>query len=355
MNPYINTDPRFNGCDFIVPLPADRTEPRLLQLTDMQVINADQRRTPDRLRDDEINAWPPEAFDGLCGDHIRSLVAQTRPDVIFITGDIVYGSFDDNGSTLEWFCRLMDSFRIPWAPVFGNHDNETAKGVAWQCERLESSEYCLFKRGTVTGNGNYTVGITVGDTLKYVLYMLDSNGCLKPAGLYADQIEFVRSRASDIRSACGYTVSSLLAFHIPTEEFMIAEKEKGYLRDDRNFYTIGVDIPAKDSDFGSKHENVCAFASFEANHDLFALAEECGLTAVCVGHWHNVNTCITYRGIRFVYGLKTGQYDYHVPGQVGGTLLRIADRLPEVTHVPSLVPYAPYPKGAPMFRGMFTE
>lgn len=355
MKRFISADPRFDGCDFIVPLAEDRVEPRLLQLTDMQVINAEQRRTPDRLRDDEIKAWQPEAFDGMCGNHIRSLVAQTRPDLIFITGDIVYGSFDDDGSTLDWFCRLMASFRIPWAPVFGNHDNETAKGVTWQCERLENSEYCLFKRGNVTGNGNYTVGITVGDKLKFVLYMLDSNGCLKPAGLYADQFEFVRSRASNIRTAYGQTVPSLLAYHIPTEEFVTAEKVKGYLRDDRIFYTIGVDVPAKDGDFGSKHENVRVPQSADASPDLFALAEECGLVAVCVGHWHNVNTCIIYRGIRFVYGLKTGQYDYHMPGQVGGTLLRVTDGLPEVSHVPSLVPYAPYPKDAPMFRGMFAE
>ena len=96
----------------------------------------------------------------------------------------------------------MDSFAVPWAPVFGNHDNESKMGVAWQCNRFETSEYCLFKRGSVSGNGNYTVGLAVGDRLERTLYMLDSNGCsastdesvIKYRGLYEDQIEFIRSR-----------------------------------------------------------------------------------------------------------------------------------------------------------------
>ena len=184
----------FDGCDVVVKLNKKR-KIRILQLTDMQVIDSTQRRTPDRLRSDEIKAWLPENFDVLCGDHIRSVVAQARPDLIIITGDMTYGSFDDTGSTLLWLCRLMDSFSIPWAPVFGNHDNESKIGVDRQCRILEESRYCIFKRGSVSGNGNYTVGVAIGDELIRVLYMTDSNGCsasddqavIKTRGIYPDK------------------------------------------------------------------------------------------------------------------------------------------------------------------------
>ena len=104
------------GCDFILDLPIERkgTPIRLLQLTDMQIIDAEQRRTPDRLRIDEIIAWSPDRFDENFGDHVRSLVATTCPDMIFLTGDMVYGSFDDAGTTFEWFCSFMSSLGIPW-------------------------------------------------------------------------------------------------------------------------------------------------------------------------------------------------------------------------------------------------
>ena len=114
------------GCDFIVHIDEKR-KIKLLQITDMQLIDSAQRRTPERLRQDEINAWHSETFDGVFGNHLKSLVAQTNPDLIFITGDMVYGSFDDNGTSLEWFCEFMDSFKIQWAPIFGNHDNESKK------------------------------------------------------------------------------------------------------------------------------------------------------------------------------------------------------------------------------------
>ena len=35
-----------------------------------------------------ISAWYADNFDALCGNQIRSMVAQTEPDLIFITGDI---------------------------------------------------------------------------------------------------------------------------------------------------------------------------------------------------------------------------------------------------------------------------
>ena len=246
-----------SGCDFEIHIDTQR-EVRLLQITDMQVIDSSQRRTCDRLRIDEINAWRPECFDAQCGDHIRSLVSQVSPDLIFITGDIVYGSFDDNGSVLKWMCSLMDSFEIPWAPVFGNHDNESEMGVAWQCNQLENSKYCLFKRGNVSGNSNYSVGIRVRDKLVRVLHMVDSNGCrdskdpnvIKERGIYPDQLGLIRSTAERIDHAECRHVPAFIAFHIPVEDYERAEMASGYMDNTKQFYTIGVDMPAKNGDFG---------------------------------------------------------------------------------------------------------
>ena len=355
-----NENTVFDGCDFVVKVDKPR-KIRILQLTDMQVIDGTQLRRPDRIRPDEIAAWLPENFDSMCGDHIRSLVTQTNPDLIIITGDIIYGSFDDSGRTFDWFCGLMDSFAVPWAPVFGNHDNESKMGVAWQCNRFETSEYCLFKRGSVSGNGNYTVGLAVGDKLERVLYMLDSNGCsaatdesvVKYRGLYDDQIELVRSCNAKIKAAQGRCVDSFMAFHIPVSCFLDAEREKGYTTDERIFYNLGIDMPAKDGDFGCKHENTgkCIIVGEE----FYELLNECNTNGVFVGHDHQVNTCISYRGVKWVFGLKTGQYDYHNPSQTGGTLITLDGKDVDICHIPSLALYGAYPAYAPMFKGFFTD
>jgi len=343
------------GCDFAVVLPEDRknTKIKLLQLTDMQIIDAEQRRTPDRLRPDEIEAWAPDRFDINCGNQIRSLVAQTKPDMIFMTGDLVYGSFDDAGTTFEWFCNFMDSFCIPWAPVFGNHDNESARGVDWQCERFAACKYCMFERGSVTGNGNYTVGIAIGDELIRVMHMFDSNGCvgMKPAGIYHDQGALMLENSIKIAEKAGRPVPAFAAFHITTKEFTDAERAKGYLTDERKFYTIGVDVAAKDGDFGMKYES--SEKNYGKMNPSLSLFKRCAVDGVFAGHYHNNSTCISWEGIKWVYGLKTGQYDYHIPCNMGGTLVTLEGERFEISHVPALTPMAPFPGGAKFFEGYF--
>ena len=331
----------YAGCDSVVRFDEEKrfSGVKLLQLTDMQFIDASQSRTPDRLKENEKKEWVTENFDLLCGNQIKSLVAQARPDIIFITGDMVYGEFDDSGRFFTRFCEFMESFEIPWAPVFGNHDNETKKGVVWQCEMLEKCKYCLFKRGNVSGNGNYVVGIAHGDKLVNVMYMLDSNGCagsqdenvIRYAGIYPDQKDFIKNRGEEIRRVQGNTVPSIVAFHIPTVDFIEAEKAKGYTTEGRKVYNIGVDVPARDGDFGCNCEYFKSGA-IEAAGLKRVLKDICA-KGVFVGHYHCINTCILYDGIKWTFGLKTGKYDYHNPGQLGGTLVRIAGDDLEINHL----------------------
>ena len=335
--------------DFVLDLPADRPL-RLLQLTDMQVIDAAQQRTPNRLNQREMDLWQPESIPVQCTDHIRSVVAQTCPDLIFITGDVIYGEFDDSGRSMELFCDFMDGFGIPWAPVYGNHDNESRRGIDWQNGRLESAKNCLFRKGSVTGNGNYTVLLTRDGKPARVLYMMDSGACMgspdasvrRGPGFGGDQYAWLYDTAHKLTAANGgVPVPGFLCFHIPTIQFHIAAVEKGYQTSDENEkYVIGVTSPAKDGDFGCKREGIGCFGTPE---DLVDRFHESGVDGVFVGHCHANNTSILWQDIRWTYGLKTGQYDYHTPGQVGGTLITLDGGGFTVNHVPSLVPMAEVP------------
>ena len=50
-----------------------------------------------------------------------------------------------------------------------------------------------------------------------------------------------------------------------------------------------------------------------------------------------------WQGIRWTYGLKTGQYDYHTPGQLGGTLITLFGESFTVHHIPTLSAMAEAP------------
>ena len=316
--------------DFIVDVEAGR-EIKILQLTDTQIIDSSQARDP--LADKET--WAPEKVDELLFNQIDYLVSETNPDLILITGDLVYGSYDDSGASLTKLINHMESFGIPWAPIFGNHENESAKGVEWQCQQLINAENCLFKVGNVTGNGNYTIGITQGNELVRVIYMLDTNGCVdasdpkvpKTPGIYDDQIEWLDSLAKRITDANSKQIPSFAAFHIPVSEFQAASIAAGYQPEADNAstihtYTIGEGgVTAQNGDFGTKGGS---YYNNQLNTGILGKLKNHGFDGVFVGHKHTCNTSVLYDGIRWTFGTKTGKYDSYDPAQQGGTLITVA-------------------------------
>ena len=200
---------QFNGCNFVVKLSEDRLNSavKILQLTDTQIIDSTQIRKDRKLSATDAFNWRYDNFSSLCGNYVSELVSKTKPDLIIITGDLVHGAYDDSGKVFKGFCEFINSFKTPWAVVFGNHDNESRMGVSWQCSILENSQYCLFQRGNVEGNSNYSIGIAVGNALIRVIHMVDTNGCyksedesvIKKPGIYPSQLNLINKTTNKFR------------------------------------------------------------------------------------------------------------------------------------------------------------
>ena len=226
--------------DFIVELPKGK-EPVILQLSDPQMLDSSQA-VPGRLSDGESAYWANDKKEERCFKYIREIIENTKPDLILIAGDIVYGEFDHNGTGLLSFIDFMETFGIPWAPVFGNHETESRMGADWQCAQLENAKNCLFKQRTLTGNGNYTVGIKQGDLITRVFYMVDSNSgypseksianghSKHEAGFGQDQIDWYTNGIHKIRGAYPDVKISFM-FHIAISAFKRAFEKYGYNKD----------------------------------------------------------------------------------------------------------------------------
>ena len=99
----------------------------ILQISDMQVIDAAQRRYPERLSAVEIEKWETNRVEENCYRHIRSLVEEVRPDLIIVTGDIVNFYSRANYDIMEKYVfRAAENINAALTgkviPTPGNHD-----------------------------------------------------------------------------------------------------------------------------------------------------------------------------------------------------------------------------------------
>ena len=306
--------------DFVVEV-EDGREPVILQLTDTQIIDPTQDRRLTPLSQGEKDYWAPVKINERLYDSLTETIKATNPDLILLTGDLVYGEFDDNGTVFENFIKKMESFGVPWAPVFGNHDNESAKGVDWQCQQLENAKHCLFRQGTLTGNGNYTVGIKQNGLLKRVFFMMDSNGCgamhansisnghsKTSSGFGQDQMDWSINLAEEIKKISPNTKISY-AFHIQIYAFTDAYAKYGFTNSETKENPINIDKwnDKTEGDFGYIGNNLKG--PWDADYIFYKCMKATGVDSIFVGHEHCISASVVYDGIRFQFGQKMGTYD----------------------------------------------
>lgn len=306
--------------DFLVEVESGR-EPVVLQLSAPQIIDPTQDRRPTPLSAGEKAYWAPENIDKRLYDSLTETIEATNPDLILLTGDLIYGEFDDNGSVLLGLIEKMESFGIPWAPIFGNHDNESAMGVDWQCEQFEQAEHCLFKQRTLTGNGNYTVGIKQDGVLKRVFFMMDSNGCgamhanslanghsTTSVGFGQDQMDWSINLAKEIKEISPDTKISF-AFHIQVYAFKDAYAKYGFTNSGTKENPINIDkLENKaEGDFGYLGRDLKG--PWDSGNTFYNRMKAVGVDSIFVGHEHCNSASVVHDGIRFQYGQKIGTYD----------------------------------------------
>lgn len=296
--------------DFTVEISGGKT-PVVLQISDPQIIP-------------QASGWglyKTQTAEENCYKYIRKTVQEIRPDLILVTGDLVYGSFDSDGKALIEYIDFMESLKTPWAPVFGNHDNESEKGVNWQCEQLENAEYCLFEQNTVTGNGNYSVGLVQNNKLLRVFYMLDSNGCTdasdsslssahfrKSSGFGEDQIEWYTQSAKLIKQVTSETKITF-SYHIQQAIFATAYAQYGFKQTTIEENPINIDTleTKNEGDFGYLGRGLKG--AWDTDNKVYNTMKSLGADSIMVGHEHCNSASVVYDGIRFQFGQKCSIYD----------------------------------------------
>jgi 3',5'-cyclic AMP phosphodiesterase CpdA len=115
---------------------------------------------------------------------VERALDEEKPDLVVFTGDQLNGQGTswDATSVLARFAAPVISRRIPWAAVFGNHDDEDARGSGFrrdQVRLMQGLPYSLVQAGPedIHGVGNYVLKVSSADASKMhllTLYFLDS-------------------------------------------------------------------------------------------------------------------------------------------------------------------------------------
>ena len=70
----------------------------------------------------DLQLWMELSVNDTVYALMDELVEEGKPDMIVLLGDNVSGLFTN--ALTETLVAKMESYGIPWAPVFGNHDTE---------------------------------------------------------------------------------------------------------------------------------------------------------------------------------------------------------------------------------------
>lgn len=257
---------------------------KIVQFTDLHAIPGDKRSDP--------------AF--AC---MRNVLAVEKPDLVVVTGDIIYASPADEN--LRKVLRVIDSTQTPFVITFGNHDHEQGMSNAQLFKVAQEFKYFIGQTDEgAKGVGDCDIMVRSSDNKRnaVVLYCFDSrqySGLKDVKGynyIHLDQINrYVANSAKYTAENGGSPMAALAFFHIPLPEYRDASSNQ-----DASLY-------------GIRREKAC---SAELNSGMFAAMKECGdVMGTFVGHDHDNDYAVMWHGILLAYGrFSGGPTEYiHIP------------------------------------------
>ncbi|KAL8705766.1 MAG: hypothetical protein Q9201_001112 [Fulgogasparrea decipioides] len=131
---------------------------------------------------------PPDHNGGKCDADVRTLeflgsvLDSEKPDLVILSGDQINGETSpDAQSAVFKFAEMFIKRSIPFATIFGNHDDEGSLGRQTLMQLTQSLPFSLSLPGpsSVEGVGNYYVEVLARGTSTHsalTLYLLDTHG-----------------------------------------------------------------------------------------------------------------------------------------------------------------------------------
>lgn len=269
----------------------------ILNLADIQICDLEDLFTKERVHKE-----------------ITRLVEEIKPNLITLTGDQTWSN--ENLLSITAILSWLEDYKIPYAPVIGNHDHgnsfsSAVVGRDYLCDLYEGAAHCLFKRGPsdIGTLGNYAVNIQEGDEIIRTLYFMDL-GYLNE--ITEGQSSWFASTADSIKEQTEAYVPGMIFTHKELPE--VYQAYRHYLQG------TATAEGAVHVHYGFAGVTQTGFAS---------LAKSKGVTDFLCGHEHGNTFTIVDGGARYTFCLKTGEYGGFYEDETvylnGATVIRIGE------------------------------
>lgn len=219
-----------------------------------------------------------------------------KPDLVVLTGDNV--TVNPCRPEISRLVRFLDSKKVPWCVVFGNHDDQQELSRAQMSEMYASGRYSL---NTLDGSGELAdVELKVGDGSFYV-YCMDSHAYSMLLGescydwFTPAQVQWMRDCCAARTDADGTVSPALAFFHIPLCEYIDAWAP---MENPRQGASKGAPC------LGIRGEVICCGGLNTGMYE--AMREGGSVIGVSVGHDHDNDFIAGYNGIALCYGRCSG-------------------------------------------------
>lgn len=275
---------------------------------------------------------------------MEALVEHTSPDLVLMGGDVAgpgsihVANREELRQLLDGLVDPMERRGIPWAHVYGNHDDNFGLRNADQQPVYESYPHCVSKTGPedVSGVSNYALPVwdQAGEEVLFNVFALDTHhgmpefrsefglgdevAPIEPTGLENedesplrfDQVAWYYQTSKAIEEYAGHKVPALMYMHFPLPEHRM------------------VDLHREECGFeGIRRSPICCS---RLNSGLFSACLQRGdVKAIFCGHDHRNDFSGVYCGIRLGFDGYLSYCACHDEELRGGRLFEISADHPE--------------------------
>ncbi len=227
-------------------------------------------------------------------ERINQVLDEEQPDFVIFTGDVVYSAPADKG--MLQVLEQVSKRKLPFVVTFGNHDNEQGMTREQLYDIIRQVPGNLMPDRGSALSPDYVLTVKASSDAKKdaaILYCMDSHSYspLKDVKGYAwltfDQVNWYRQQSAAYTAQNGgKPLPALAFFHIPVPEYNeAASDENAILR-------------------GTRMEEACAP---KLNTGMFTAMKESGdVMGIFVGHDHDNDYAVMWKGILLAYGRFTG-------------------------------------------------